>query len=92
MPIHRRLPKRGFTNIFKKDIAEVNIRDLSRFESDSVVDLPVLIRSGLVKGRNDGVKLLGHGEINHPLTIKVNRVSKSARGKIEAAGGTVEVK
>ena len=92
MPIHRRLPKRGFTNIFKKDIAEVNIRDLSRFESDSVVDLPVLIRSGLVKGRHDGVKLLGHGEINHPLTIKLNRVSKSARGKIEAAGGTVEVK
>ena len=92
MPIHRRLPKRGFTNIFKKDIAEVNIRDLSRFEGDSVVDLPVLIRSGLVKGRHDGVKLLGHGEINHPLTIKVNRVSKSAREKIEAAGGTVEVK
>ena len=92
MPIHRRLPKRGFTNIFMKNIAEVNIRDLSVFESESVVDLPALIRSGLVKGRHDGVKLLGHGEINHPLTIKVNRISKSAREKIETAGGTVEVK
>ena len=92
MPIHRRLPKRGFTNIFKKDIAEINIRDLSRFETDSLVDLAALVRSGLVKGRRDGVKLLGQGEINYPLTIKVNRVSKSAREKVEAAGGTVEVK
>jgi large subunit ribosomal protein L15 len=92
MPIHRRLPKRGFTNIFKKDIAEINIRDLSRFETDSLVDLAALVRSGLVKGRNDGVKLLGQGEINYPLTIKINRVSKSAREKVEAAGGTVEVK
>ena len=92
MPIHRRLPKRGFANIFKKDIAVVNIRDLSRFESGSVVDLPALIRSGLVKGRNDGVKLLGHGDIDCPLTLQVDQISKSAREKIEAAGGTVEVK
>ena len=92
MPIHRRLPKRGFTNIFKEDIAVINIRDLSRFESGSVVDLPALIRSGLVKGRHDGVKLLGVGDIDYPLRIHVNRISKSAREKIEAAGGTVEVK
>jgi len=92
MPIHRRLPKRGFTNIFKKDIAVVNIRDLSRFESGSEVDLAVLIRSGLVKGRNDGVKLLGHGDIDYPLTLRVDGISKIAREKIEAAGGTVEVK
>ncbi len=91
MPIHRRLPKRGFTNIFRMRIAEINIRDLSRFEGGSVVDHPMLIRSGLVKGRCDGIKLLGHGEIGHALTVKVNRISKSAREKIEAAGGTIEV-
>ena len=91
MPIHRRLPKRGFTNIFKKEFAEVNLRDLARFESGSVVDETVLVRSGLVKGKRDGIKLLGQGEINHPLTVKVNRVSKNAKQKIEAAGGNVEV-
>ena len=91
MPIHRRLPKRGFTNIFRKKIAVVNIRDLSRFESGSVVDEKALTEAGLIKGRRDGVKLLGNGEISHPLEIKVNLVSKSAREKIEAAGGKVEV-
>lgn len=91
MPIHRRLPKRGFTNIFKEDIAVINIRDLSRFGTGSVVDRSALMRSGLVKGRIDGVKLLGHGTIDYPLTVHVNRVSKSAREKIESAGGTVEV-
>ena len=91
MPIHRRLPKRGFTNIFKKDFVEINIRDLSRFESGSVVDAALLIGRGLVKKRYDGIKLLGQGDIQSSLTIKVNRVSKSAREKIEAAGGTVEV-
>ena len=91
MPLHRRLPKRGFTNIFKKKIAVINIRDLERFESGSVVDHVTLIRAGLVKGRRDGIKLLGQGEINIPLTIKVNEVSKNAREKIIAAGGTIEV-
>ena len=91
MPIHRRLPKRGFTNIFRKKIAVVNIRDLSRFESGSVVDEKALTEAGLIKGRRDGVKLLGNGEISHPLEIKVNLISKSAREKIEAAGGKVEV-
>ena len=91
MPIHRRLPKRGFTNIFKKKIAAVNIRDLKRFESGSLVDEAALIASGLVKGRVDGIKLLGHGEIDIPLTIKVNSISKSARQKIESAGGNIEV-
>ena len=70
---------------------EINIRDLSLFENGSVVDAALLIRRGLVKGRYDGIKLLGHGDIQAPLTIKVNKVSKSAREKIEAAGGTVEV-
>ena len=91
MPLHRRLPKRGFTNIFKKKIAVINIRDLSKFESGSIVDEATLIRVGLVKGRRDGIKLLGHGEIKTPLTIKINMLSKSAREKIIQAGGKVEV-
>lgn len=91
MPLHRRLPKRGFTNIFKKKIAVVNIRDLARFESGSIVDEAALIRAGLVKGQRDGIKLLGQGEIKIPLTIKVNGVSKNAREKIIAAGGNIEV-
>ena len=91
MPLHRRLPKRGFTNIFKKKIAVINIRDLERFESGSIVDEAALIRVGLVKGRRDGIKLLGQGEIKIPLTIKVNGVSKNAREKIIAAVGNIEV-
>ena len=91
MPIHRRLPKRGFANIFRKKIIEINIRDLSRFESGSTVDEAALIRMGLVKGKRDGIKLLGLGEINYPLQIKINRVSENARKKIESAGGSIEV-
>lgn len=91
MPIHRRLPKRGFTNIFRKQIATVNIRDLSRFETGSVVDEAALIRCGLIKGRNDGIKLLGQGDIKYPLIIRVNDISKGARNKIEAIGGKIEV-
>jgi large subunit ribosomal protein L15 len=91
MPIHRRLPKRGFTNIFKKNFAVINIRDLMRFEKDSVIDEAELLRTGLVKGKRDGIKLLGQGEIKYPLTIKVHGASKSARAKIEAAGGQIEV-
>jgi len=91
MPLHRRLPKRGFTNIFKKKVAVINIRDLSKFEKGSIVDEAALIRAGLVKGKRDGIKLLGHGEIKTPLTIKVNMLSKNAREKIIEAGGNVEV-
>jgi large subunit ribosomal protein L15 len=91
MPIHRRLPKRGFTNIFAKNFAIINIRDLSRFESGSVVDEAALVRMRLVKGKRDGIKLLGQGEIDYPLTIKINRISQSAESKIKAAGGSVEV-
>lgn len=91
MPIHRRLPKRGFTNIFKKKIAVVNIRDLSKFESGSVVDEIELVRVGLVKGRRDGVKLLAQGKIDIPLTVKVHAASRGAIEKIKAAGGEVEV-
>ena len=91
MPIHRRLPKRGFTNIFKKKFALVNLRDLARFESGSVVDEAALLKAGLVKGGNDGIKVLGQGNITHPLTIMVDKVSKSAKEKIEAAGGQIKV-
>jgi len=91
MPIHRRLPKRGFTNIFKKRIAIVNICDLVGLEPGAVVDEPFLIRSGLIKGGYEGIKLLGRGEIIHPLNVKVDQVSKSAAEKIVKAGGTIEV-
>jgi len=91
MPLQRRVPKRGFTNIFRKRIAIVNIRDLSRFESGSVVDRAALVQAGLVKGAWDGVKLLGNGDIGYPLSVKVALVSRSAKEKIEAAGGKVEV-
>jgi large subunit ribosomal protein L15 len=89
MPIHRRLPKRGFTNIFKKNIAIINIRDLAKFESGAVVDEAALIKAGLVKGRIDGVKLLAQGDIDYPLTISLPYISESAKAKITAAGGTV---
>lgn len=91
MPIQRRLPKVGFVNIFKKKIAIVNIRDLSKFESGSVVDEAALIRFGIIKGKRDGIKLLSQGDIDFPLTLKVNGASKIAREKIEKAGGKVEV-
>ncbi|MDL2269966.1 50S ribosomal protein L15 [Desulfosarcina sp. OttesenSCG-928-A07] len=91
MPIHRRLPKRGFTNIFKKIFSVVNIRDLGRFEADTVVDEAALIRAGLVKGSRDGIKILGNGDVTVPLTVRVHRFSESAKQKIEAAGGRIEV-
>jgi len=91
MPLHRRLPKRGFANIFKKNIVVINVRDLARFDKGSLVDADALVAAGLVKGNWDGIKLLGNGEIKHPLDVKVNQISKSAREKIEAAGGKVEV-
>ena len=91
MPLKRRLPKRGFTNIFKKRYALVNIKDLNIFEEGTLVDKEVLNKCGLIKGRYDGIKVLGDGEITHPITLKVHRLSKSAKDKIEAAGGKVEV-
>lgn len=91
MPLHRRLPKRGFKNIFRKKIAAINIKDLKKFESGGLVDEAELVRRGIIKGQRDGVKLLGSGEIDRPLKIKVNQVSNNARKKIEAAGGSIEV-
>jgi len=91
MPLHRRLSKHGFANIFRKKIAVINVRDLAKFDKGSVVDEAALVAAGLVKGQQDGIKLLGHGEIKNSLEVKVNQVSNSAREKIEAAGGKVEV-
>lgn len=91
MPIHRRLPKRGFTNIFKKVYAIINLSDLSRIESGAVLDEVDLIDRGLVKGRFDAIKILAKGEITHPITLRVAHISSQAKAKIEAAGGTVEV-
>ena len=91
MPLQRRLPKRGFYNLFRKVLAEINVRDLEPFAADSVVDEELLRQSGLIRGKVDGVKLLGDGEIDKPLTVKVDRCSAGARQKIEAAGGKVEV-
>ena len=90
MPIYRRLPKRGFTNIFRKELVIVNVGDLSRFEANQVIDEKALVESGLVKQVKDGVKILGNGELNIALTVKVARISESAKAKIVAAGGTVE--
>ncbi|HOP47552.1 MAG TPA: 50S ribosomal protein L15 [Desulfobacteraceae bacterium] len=91
MPLQRRVPKRGFTNIFKKQYNIINVRDLNRFEPDSSLDKESLIAAGLVKRKRDDVKLLGDGEISHALVIKVSKASQIARQKIEAAGGKIEV-
>ena len=91
MPLHRRLPKRGFANMFRKNIAVINIRDLKRFDKGSLVDEAALVQAGLVSGKRDGIKLLAHGEIDYALDIKISKISQSAREKVEAAGGKVEV-
>lgn len=91
MPMQRRLPKRGFNNKFGLKIAEVNLRDLERFEAGSVVDAQSLAEAGLIKGSFDAIKLLGQGQLSKALTIKVDRASAGARAKVEAAGGAVEL-
>ncbi|OGP51766.1 MAG: 50S ribosomal protein L15 [Deltaproteobacteria bacterium RBG_13_43_22] len=91
MPIQRRLPKRGFTPIHKTSYTLINIRDLKSFPGGSTVDVPALIQSGVIRHLKEAVKLLGHGEIQTPLFVKVNKCSQGARQKIESAGGTVEV-
>jgi large subunit ribosomal protein L15 len=89
MPLSRRLPKRGFRNLFKKEVIVVNIEFLNRFAENSVVDAELLLKSGLIKKTGDAIKILGKGEIKVPLTVKVDMISKGAKEKIEAAGGSV---
>lgn len=92
MPLQRRVPKRGFNNIFATEYATVNVSDLEKkFEAGATVDAQSLVESGLIKKTLDGIKVLGKGEITKALTVKVDAVSESAKAKIEAAGGTVEV-
>ena len=92
MPLQRRIPKRGFVNIFAKEIAIVNLSAIDeKFEDGAVVDVEALIAAGLVKKALDGVKVLGNGEISKKLTVKANAFSESAKAKIEAAGGKAEV-
>ncbi|MDR1486494.1 MAG: 50S ribosomal protein L15 [Deltaproteobacteria bacterium] len=91
MPLQRRLPKRGFTNVFKKQYSIVNVDALSCFEPDSVVDSSCLADKGLIKNTNLPVKLLGDGEVSHKLTVKVQAASKIAIEKITQKGGQVEI-
>ncbi len=91
MPLHRRLPKRGFTNIFRKEYAVVNLSQLSKFEAGAQVDPEVLREKGIVRSFRDGVKILGDGNLENALKVRAHKFSKSAIEKIEKAGGTIEV-
>ncbi len=91
MPIHRRLPKRGFTNIFKENVAVINVNDLDRFEDGATIDIAALKDSGLIKNRFDSVKVLGNGEVKKKFSLKQCKASKIAKEKIESAGGSLEI-
>ncbi|HBP65067.1 MAG TPA: 50S ribosomal protein L15 [Desulfosporosinus sp.] len=90
-PLFRRMPKRGFNNISRKNIVALNVRDLERFENGTVVTIESLLESGLIKAVKDGVKILATGELTKSLTIRMDKVSPAAAKKIIAAGGKVEV-
>ena len=92
MPIQRRLPKRGFTNIFKTEYSIINLRDLDRFDDGATVNNETLFELGMIKKVDNLVKILGDGDLGKKLDISVEKISKSAQEKIEAAGGTVKVK
>ena len=92
MPIARRIPKRGFNNIFATRYAMVNVCDLERFENGSEIDVYVLIEAGIIKKELDGLKVLGNGELTKKLTVTAAKFSGSAKEKIENAGGKAEVK
>ncbi|HJB40151.1 MAG TPA: 50S ribosomal protein L15 [Candidatus Ruthenibacterium avium] len=91
MPLQRRLPKRGFNNIFATVYTTVKISDLEKFEAGSVVDANALLEKGVIKKVNDGVKVLGNGELTKALTVKLDAYTASAKEKIEKAGGKAEV-
>ena len=90
MPLHRRLPKRGFTNIFRTEYRTVNVEKLNGFTEGSIVDPEALQQAGLLKKGSDGVKVLGDGELNVSLTVRAHRFTGTAAKKIEAAGGKSE--
>jgi len=91
MPLQRRLPKRGFTNIFKKEYTIVNVRELNSFEDGSEINPEVLLNAGLINSIKDGVKILGDGELEKKLTVRAHKISRQAEEKITARGGRVEV-
>ncbi len=91
MPLYRRLPKRGFTNIFGTQFAEINVEELNKFEDGAEITPELLKSEGIVKKQLDGIKVLGNGELAKKLTVKAHKFSKSAVEKIEAAGGKAEV-
>ncbi len=91
MPLARRVPKRGFTNIFATQYATVNVSALNKFEDGAVVDAQMLLQAGLIGKINDGLKVLGDGEISKKLTVKAKKFTKTAEEKIKAAGGSIEV-
>lgn len=91
MPLQRRLPKRGFTNIFKKEYALINVGDLNRFEPGTEVTPELLLQSKVIKKLKDGLRVLGEGELTRPLTVKAHHFSQTALEKIQAAGGKAEV-
>ena len=91
MPLYRRIPKRGFTNVWAKDYAEVNVERLNAFEAGTVVTEEMLKEAGIISKIKDGVKVLGRGELNTSLTVQAHKFSKSAVEKIESAGGKAEV-
>ena len=91
MPLQRRVPKRGFNNIFASKFTAINVSDLNRFEDGAVVDTKALLDAGVIKKANDGVKILGRGELTKKLTVNVAAFSEGAKKKIEEAGGKAEV-
>ena len=91
MPLYRRIPKRGFTNINSLEIVGINVDVLNRFEDGAEVTVETLVEAGIVKNPKDGVKILGNGELTKKLTVKANAFSAGATEKIQALGGTVEV-
>ena len=91
LPLHRRVPKRGFTNIFREEYAIINLKDLSRFAAGASLSPELLWEQGMIKHPHDLVKILGEGEISGALHISAHKFSRSARQKIEAAGGKAEV-
>ena len=91
MPLQRRIPKRGFTNIVKKSFSIINVKDLERFAPGTTIGPEQLIQAGLVATAQDGIKLLADGEVTHPFTVQVHKATAAATTKIEAAGGRVEL-
>lgn len=91
MPLQRRIPKRGFNNIFRKEYVIINVKDLNRFEDGTEVTPEVLLQAGLIKSLKEKVKILGDGELEKKLVLKVNKVSQQAQEKVTAKGGKVEV-